>query len=174
LASSLAVSLSDRACAAAPAPFLWLRFVGASEARDDLDRTAASWNVARAGVDGLLALPLFVVMVVTIVGGGITTGVGSFLFSTSSVFTESFLFGAIIAVSASAGSGSFLELALVLLLLLLFSTLLRPLGSLGGFGSPAERGQLAGGAKSGVPGGAPFGLFEAEEEGRAFPFSAGL
>jgi hypothetical protein len=57
--------------------------------------------------------------------------------------------------------------------LLLFSTLLRPLGSLGGFDSPAERGQLAGGAISGVPGGTPFGLLEAEEGGRGFPFSAG-
>jgi hypothetical protein len=69
---------------------LWLRFAGASEARDDRDRATASWNVASAGVDGLLALPLLVVMVVMMVGGGTTTGVGSFFFSTSSAFTGSF------------------------------------------------------------------------------------
>lgn len=39
----------------------WLRF---SPAREDLDREAdASWKVARAGVDGLLARPLLVVTV---------------------------------------------------------------------------------------------------------------
>jgi len=132
---------------------------------------AASWNVANAGVDGLLALPLLVVTVVNIVGGGKTSGAGSLFFSTSSAFAVSFLFGTFNSLSASAGSGSFLELLAALVLL--FSTLLRPLGSLGGFGSPADRGQLAGGARSGVPGWTPFGLLEAEEDGRAFPFSAG-
>lgn len=83
------------ACAAAAdAPFLWLRLGGwaLSDARDDRDRgsaTAASVKVANAGVDGLLARPLFVVNGVaagaTTVGGvgGGTTVFGSFFASAS-------------------------------------------------------------------------------------------
>lgn len=60
LVASSSVATCAKACTTAAAFFCVFLVPAPSRFLDDLDK-AASWNVANAGVDGLLALPLFVV-----------------------------------------------------------------------------------------------------------------
>lgn len=120
---------------------------------------AASWNVANAGVDGLLARPLLVT--VGVPAGG---AAGSLLRSrsASSGFGASFLFAAefVVAPAASAGPGSFP----------VDSGLTGAGGSLTVFCSALAA--LVGPARSGVPAVVPFGLLEADDDGLIFELSA--
>ncbi len=126
------------------------------------EATAASAKVARAGVEGLLARPLFVFTVVSGVGGNTGIAVSFFGSRSSTVFaTLSFLlpFG----VGSGGGGGASVSV-------------LTCSGLLGGgmavsFGAFVSVGALAPllcGPNSGVPGGTPFGLFEAADGGRCF------
>ena len=155
--------------------FLWLRLDVDSVVRDDLDR-AASWNVARAGVDGLLARPLFVVtvaivVVVLLVTGGagaevvVATGAGtdgavSAFFSVSSGFGGgSFL----VEVDAETGLSAFTSGSFAVVAVATSGGLGASLGSSVGLESTV-------GTTSGVLGRTPLGLFEAEDDGRALLF----
>lgn len=77
-----------------------------SEARDGRDRAdAASANVASAGVDGLLARPLFVVTVdcVVVGGGGSGGGIDESLFVSFSSVALSAVFSFLLPLGRGAG-----------------------------------------------------------------------
>ena len=157
---------------------MWLRFavvvVVISVFRDGLDLTAdASANVdTRAGVEGLLALPLFVVVTAVARGGGIIGVLDSFLDSFSSVaFAVSFSF--LFPLGAGSGGGTGVASSVSVLTT---SGLETTTGSFcGGFVSTGVGRVVpvtgAGGSMIGVDGGAPLGLFEAADEGRCRVFS---
>lgn len=143
--------------------FLRLLVLLLSVVRADLG-LAASWNVAIAGVDGLLARPLFVTVAAVMVWG---TGGGSIGVSGSSGFGVSFFCfatGMLGLTLVSVGSGSFF----------MASGAGGADASLGtGFASAAGFGVLTGGTISGVGGGTPLGLADADDGGRdCFPPSA--
>ena len=133
-----------------------------SEAREGRDR-AASANVAKAGVDGLLARPLFVVTRVVVATGNV--GVGSPTASTSSAGLEilSFLLvltggGGAAMIASFSGFG--------------VSPLIGAPGSLTTFVSAVGREPLLCTAiTSDGAGAVPFGSLEADEGGRCFVLS---
>ena len=126
-----------------------------SPLREGRDRAAASWNVAIAGVEGLLALPLFVVTVVIVGGAGVAS-----LFRSLSSDLASFLPGAGWSVDKfSTRSASFFPGSLLIC----------------AFGFSVVFESLPGrdkDAASGVGGICPFCLLVAEDPGRALPLSA--
>lgn len=157
------------------ADFLWwLRFV--SDARDDLERAeaAASWKVASAGVDGLLARPLFVVTVagigagglaVVAAGAGVEMGAGGvpespFLSDDSSGFvvSASFLLP-VVALSSSTITSFVAGVAMAL------SLTSEPVCSSVGFASGGCPAPSLGAAGSGVSAALPLGLLDADEGG---------
>lgn len=114
-------------------------------ALDGRDRlAAASWKVARAGVEGLLALPLLVVTV-----GGTGGGTDSLFLSDSSALVSFFVgigVGMLVLLAEEEGVSG-----LSLVSFLTGSVLIGALVSLIGFGSWPIRGNAATEAISGVP-----------------------
>lgn len=108
--------------------------------RAERDR-AASWKVARAGVDGLLALPLFVVTV------GMPNGTDSLLRRSRSVNGTSFFSSVGAGAVLSTRSASFFGASVLTGTLISFT----------GFMSLLERALLFGGGTSGILAGLPFG-----------------
>jgi len=141
----------------------------------------ASWNVANAGVDGLLARPLFVVTV-DVCGTG---GSDSLLRSFSSGFLVSFLLPVVTAVVVAAvvvvemvavvvgvGTGGADAVSVFSASFLGFSVLIGALVSFGVLGSAPLRSALAAGAPAaGVLAAIPLGLLEADDVGLALLLS---
>jgi hypothetical protein len=126
--------------------------------REDREREA-SWNVAIAGVEGLLARPLFVVTV-ELWGAG---GTDSLLRSLSSALFSFLLVVGVGVTVVSCRSTSFFAL----------SILIGATGSGGSFASGMDCGHaLDWGLVSGALVLFPFALFDADELGRPFPPSA--
>jgi hypothetical protein len=153
-------------CAAWPAPFLWLRLlfvpVCSSAVREERERTGSVGKDCRAGVEGLLARPLLVVvMVVKIVGSRLLP-----LASVSSRFIVLSLRPPTtkpprisgLPSSASSIICSPFELTADSFIVALTSGMERPV-------TPATL------PSSGVPIMVPFGLLDEEDEGRARAFS---
>lgn len=147
--------------------WLLLGTVGASEFLDGLDREfplflgGLSGKLPMAGVDGLLARPLFVVVTCCVVGVVVTDGVDSFRVSSSTGFAEpSFFWPPLTVVEDGVGARS--------LCCLDGSVLTVALG--GGSISDFELASLLGPWVLGVgisngAGTLPFGLFDAAEGG---------
>lgn len=167
------------AACAAEAPFLWdlLGTAGVSEFLDGRERGllllllvlfgGLSGKLPIAGVDGLLARPLFVVVTCCSVGGAVA-GVGSLRGSTSSAGFAELSFGPV-AGTADFGVGA-------RSLCCLTGSVLGP--ALGGsiwvfvLSLAATREPLFGGGISIGAGTLPFGLLEATEGGRLSAFDA--
>jgi hypothetical protein len=142
---------------------------------------AASWNVAKAGVEGLLARPLFVVtVVVTGTAGGAdslffsaSSALASFSLSLSASCSFSFSFSlslSFFAVAATTGVGAAL-LSDFSTSVLTVSVLAGALDSLTDLTSIFGRWEMVGTGTSDVTGVLPFGLDGAAEAGLLLPVS---
>lgn len=157
------------AAALCPALFLWwLRF---SPARDDLDRAAdASWNVASAGVDGLLARPLLVVTVAGVCAAGVDAGAAGVEVAMgvgaaradSAFFSGSSGFGVSFFLFATGGPALLSSLASFAAGVATTPCVSDSARCAAGFGSGHCRAPLLGAVMSGVFGAVPLGLPDAD------------
>lgn len=138
---------------------------------EDRGRAAASWKVANAGVDGLLARPLFVVT--GALGGA--GGTDSLLRSCSSGLVSFLVLADVGAEILSRRSASFFVGSTLTGTLASLTTLTSSAGRTGllaGAAAVAGGGAVTVAAKSGVAGALPLGLFDADDEGRVLAASA--
>lgn len=170
------------------APFLWLRFAAVAVAlpptapfplltppsafRDGRDlglgfeaAAAASAKVARAGVEGLLARPLFVFTAVSGVGGAMGVAESRFASRSSATFVVLSFFPLLpLGIGGSGGGGTGVSVSgLEGSVLIGMGTAVSFIGFGSVFGLLVPLLCVPG---SGVPDAAPFGLLEAAEAGR--------